>query len=153
MKGFQDALLDMVADESFHIPSENNNCCLKIARQILAELKSPSSQSTTFCSWLTKELEKITEESFSTATSRINREKLWTQYYQFQVSQCFTERWKLYLQSLKLPDKAIFFQSYTSILFDNIIKIKFPVDCTAEYQFLLKKKMLYGMLEDMLLQP
>jgi len=132
MKGFQDALLDMVADESFHIPSENNNCCLKIARQILAELKSPSSQSSTFCSWLTKELEKITEESFSTATSRINREKLWTQYYQFQVSQRFTERWKLYLQSLKLPDKAIFFQSYTSILFDNIIKIKFPVDCSAE---------------------
>jgi len=83
-------------------------------------------------SWLTKEFEKIMEESFSIAISHINMKKLWTQFYQFQVSQHFTERWKLYLQSLKLPDKAIFFQSYASILFDNIIKIKFPVDCTAE---------------------
>jgi len=31
-----------------------------------------------------------------------------------------------------ITEIAIFFQSYTSILFDNIIKIKFPVDCTAE---------------------
>ena len=132
VKHFQDALLDMVADESYHIPTEANNCCLKIAREILAELKSPSQQSSNFCSWLTKELEKITEQSFFTATSCVNREKLWTKFYQLQVSQQFTEKWKLYLQEMKLPDKAVFFQSCTSILFDNIIKIRFPVDCTAD---------------------
>jgi len=132
MKHFQDALLDMVADESYHIPTEGNKCCLKIAREILAELKSPSQQSSTFCSWLVKELEKITEQSFSTATSCINREKLWTKFYQFQISPRFTEKWKLYLQAINLPDKVIFFQSYTSVLFDNIIKVGFPVDCTAE---------------------
>ena len=62
----------------------------------------------------------------------MNKEKLWTEFYLLQTSVLFREKWKSYLCLLKLPQKAIFFQSYTSILFDNIIKMKFPVDKASE---------------------
>ena len=59
--------MDMMADESFHVPTEANDNCLNTAKAVLADLKSPSLESSTFCSWLVKQLEKITEEAFSTA--------------------------------------------------------------------------------------
>ena len=128
-----DALLDMVADESYQVPSEANDACLKTARAMLTELKSPSLGDTrVFAGWLIEKLESIVDKSFTQATSSVNKEKLWTEFYQLQTSVLFREKWKSYLCLLKLPQKVIFFQSYTSILFDNIIKMKFPVDKASE---------------------
>ena len=125
--------MDMVADESYQIPSEANDTCLKVARTMLTELKSPSLDDThDFASWLMKKLESIVDKSFTQATSSVNREKWWTEFYQLQASVLFCEKWRSYLHLLGLPQKAIFFQSCTSILFDNVIKDKFPVDKTSE---------------------
>ena len=45
-----DALLDMVADENYQLQTEVNNACLKTARAMLIELKSPSLDETNvFC--------------------------------------------------------------------------------------------------------
>ena len=45
-----DALLDMVADESYQLQTEANNACLKTATAMLIELKSPSLDETNvFC--------------------------------------------------------------------------------------------------------
>jgi len=53
-------------------------------------------------------------------------------FYQLQVSKSFQDKWNNYLQLLRLTSKAIFFQNCTSILYDNIIKMKFPIQDNAE---------------------
>ncbi|XP_065893800.1 uncharacterized protein [Dysidea avara] len=111
-----DALLDMVADKSYQVPSEATDACLKTARAMLTELKLPSLGDTcVFAGWLIEKLESIVDKSFTQATSSVNKEKLWTEFYQLQTSVLFREKWKSYLCLLKLPQKAIFFQSYTII--------------------------------------
>ena len=50
---------------------------------MLSKLKSPSEESLTFCTWLinlVNQLQQISSESFSEATSHIDREKLWSSY-------------------------------------------------------------------------
>ena len=123
----RDALMDMMADESFHLPTEANHTCLTIAKAMSSNLKSSSEDSSVFCAWLVNQLEQIVSESFSETTSHINRDKLWSSFYQFQVSTLLQEKWTSYLHMLELPAKPIFFQTCTSILFDIIIKTKFPV--------------------------
>ena len=98
-----------------------------MAKAVSEELQSPSQDSIAFCNWLVTQLEQIVDESFSCATSRLNREKLWMSFYQLQVSRSFKDKWNEYLQFLRLKSKAIFFQNCTSILYDNVIKMKFPV--------------------------
>ena len=39
---FCDAMIDMMADESYHLPSEANQICLSIAKGVLEKLQSPS---------------------------------------------------------------------------------------------------------------
>ena len=53
-------------------------------------------------------------------------------FYQLQISRSFQDKWDDYLQLLQLTNKAIFFQNCTSILYDNIIKMKFPVPDNTE---------------------
>ena len=53
-------------------------------------------------------------------------------FYQLQLSKSFQDKWNDYLQFLQLTSKAIFFQNCSSILYDNIIKMKFPVPDNAE---------------------
>lgn len=122
----------MMADESYHLPSEVNQICLSIAKAVSEELRSPSQDSIAFCSWLVTQLQQIVDQSFSSTASRLNREKLWMSFYQLQVSKSFQDKWNDYLQFLRLTSKAIFFQNCTSILYDNIIKMKFPVPDNGE---------------------
>ena len=128
----RDAVMDMMADESYHLPSEVNQICLSIAKAVSEELQSPSQDSVAFCGWLVTQLQQIVDQSFSSTTSRLNREMLWKSFYQLQVSKSFKDKWNDYLQFLKLTSKAVFFQNCSSILYDNIIKMKFPVADNAE---------------------
>ena len=128
----RDAVMDMMADESYHLPSETNQICLSMAKVISAELQSPSEHSVAFCSWLVNQLVQIVDQSFSSTTSQLNREKLWMCFYQLQASKMFQNKWSDYLKLLQLSNKATFFQNCTSILYDNIIKMKFPVHDNIE---------------------
>ena len=107
-----DALMDMMADERFQLPTEANNICLTICKAMLANLKSSSVDSSIFSTWLVNQLEQKASESFSEATSHINREKLWSNFYQFQISTLLQEKWTTYLQMLELPAKPIFYQNF-----------------------------------------
>ena len=53
-------------------------------------------------------------------------------FYQLQVSKLFQDKWSDYLELIQLTGKAIFFQNCTSILYDNIIKLKFPIPDNTE---------------------
>ena len=57
----RDAIMDMMADESYHLPSEANQMCLSMAKAVSAELQSLSEDSVAFCSWLVNKLEQIVD--------------------------------------------------------------------------------------------
>ena len=131
MAHVRDAAMDMMADESYHLPSEANQICLSMAKKVSAELRSPSEHSVEFCGWLVNQLEQMVDQSYS-STSQLNREKLWMCFYQLQASKLLQDKWRNYLELLQLTNKAIFFQNCTAILFDNIIKMKFPASDNTE---------------------
>ena len=79
-----------------------------------------------FAGWLIETLKSIVNKLFTQVTLSVNKEKLWTEFYQLQTSVLFREKWKSVL--VRIITESNFFQSYTSILFDNILKMKFPVD-------------------------
>ena len=122
----RDAVVDMCADESYHLPTTGNEVCLKAAKIIISSLQSPSHEACSFCDWLIQSLETVVNQSLSEGSGCIKREKLWKDFYQLQVSTIFKNKWALYLRNLDLPAEPIFFQSCTQILFDNILKLKLP---------------------------
>ena len=93
-------------------------------KNVSASLRIPSEESKVFCCWLIGSLEKIIG-SAKKSTGCLNREKLWTEYYQLQISTVFTEKWKSFLQTISAPTEAIFFQHLTRILFNNLLKMSF----------------------------
>lgn len=76
-----DALMDMIADESYHLPTEANHACLAM----LAELKSPSVDNTyDICSWLISNVEKFVDQSSSQETLCLNRENYGWSFINFR---------------------------------------------------------------------
>ena len=120
------AVMDMSVDESYQLPTKGNDICLRAAKSVAASLQTPSKETSVFCDWLITNLSKIMDGSANSSGS-LNREKLWTEYYQLQISPAFTEKWEGFLQSVSAPTEAIFFQHCTKILFDNMLKDKYPV--------------------------
>ena len=127
----RDAVVDMSADESYHLPTTGNEVCLKAARIMISSLQSPSQEARSFCDWLIQSLETVVNQSLSESSGCLKRERLWQDYYQLQVSTSFKNKWAFYLETLDLPAEPIFFQSCTQILFDNILKLKVPIPPTS----------------------
>ena len=103
--------MDMSIDESYQLPTKGNDMCLCAAKNVAASLQIPSEETSVFCDWLITNLNKIVHGSSNKSTGCLNREKLWTDYYQFQISLVFTEKWKGFLQSISAPTEAIFFNT------------------------------------------
>ena len=100
--------------------------CLCAAKNIAASLQTLSEQTRIFCDWLNTNLNKIVK-SATKSTGCLNRDKLWTEYYQLQISSVFTDKWKGFLLTIGAPTEDIFFQHCTRIMFDNLLKVKFFV--------------------------
>ena len=52
-----DAVVDMSADESYHLPTTGNEVCLKAAKIMISSLQSPSHEACSFCDWQIQSLE------------------------------------------------------------------------------------------------
>ena len=79
-----DSLKGIIADESFLLPTEANQIRLTNCKSMLTKLKSLSEESSTFCTWLVNQLQQISSESFSEATSYINRENYGLSFINFR---------------------------------------------------------------------
>ena len=101
------AVMDMSVDKSYQLPTKGNDICLRAAKNVAASLQTPSEETSVFCDWLITNLNKIMDGSVNSSGS-LNREKLWTEYYQLQISPAFTEKWGGFLQSVSAPTEAIF---------------------------------------------
>lgn len=128
------AVLEMSADESYHLPTKGNDICLRAVKAVIATLQTSSEEKSVFCDWLVTNLNEIVERASSSSTGCLNRERLWTEYYQLQISSIFTVKWKNFLNSANAPPEGIFFQHCTKIVFDNLLKEKFPLGHDEEQQ-------------------
>ena len=90
------------------------------------DLKTPSDSSKEFCCWITSNLKSIIHAAILPNCTSINKETLWPKLYQFQLSTSFTEKWCSYLKSLQVSTDPVFYQHYTGIIFDNLIKDSIP---------------------------
>ena len=118
--------MELLADESFHLPTKPNEICITAAKCVMTDLKTPSDSSREFCCWMITKLNSIIHAAILPNCTRINKEALWPKLYQFQISTGFAEKWCSYLTSLQVPTDPVFYQHYTGIIFDNLVKQNVP---------------------------
>ena len=70
------AFANVLADESYTIPTEEAKCCLLLAQKLVSILGEPSTKCTEFSLWLVGELNKIIKNS----NGLINPGKLCSMY-------------------------------------------------------------------------
>lgn len=119
-----DAALDLLADESFQLPTKGNEICISSAKSLIVDLKKPTENTEAFCKWLFTKLSDIVHAGIS--DHRVNKEVLWPKLYQLQVSLEFEQKWTSHLTLIDVPVEPIFYQHYTRIIFDNLVKQKIP---------------------------
>ena len=117
---FRAGLMEMLTDDSYEIPTENNKVCIEAARGLVSKLGSPSNDDIVFCEWLITVLDETIKSSLS-EDAVVNREHLWTKLYQLQSSVEFVQKWKLYLTSLSIPTLPVFFQLLTRLIFSDLV--------------------------------
>ena len=123
---FLDAALELLADESYHLPTRPNEICTNAAKSVMTDLKLPSESSRQFCCWIISKLCNIVKAAIAPNCTRINKEGLWPKLYQLQISTAFAEQWCSYLTSIQVPAEPVFYQNYTGIIFDNLVKENIP---------------------------
>ena len=90
------ALTEVLADESYTIPTEEAKCCLLIAQKLVSVLGEPSTKCTEFSLWLVGELKKIIKNSIK-RNGLINPEELWSKYHECTSSSPFRLKWEGFL--------------------------------------------------------
>ena len=118
--------MELLADESFHLPMRPNEICINAVKSVMTDLKTPSDSSRQFCCWIITELSSIVHAAISSKCTRINKEVLWPKLYQLQISASFAEQWCSFLTSLQVPREPIFYHHYTGIIFNNLVKESIP---------------------------
>lgn len=107
---FLDAALELLADESFHLPTRPNEICTNGAKSVIIDLKTPSNSSRQFCCWIISKLSSIIQAAISPNCTHINKEVLWPKLYQLQISTTFAEQWCSYLTSIQVPAEPVFYR-------------------------------------------
>ena len=73
---FLDAALELLADESFHLPTKPNETCTNAAKRVMDDLKTPSESSKLFCCWVISQLISIVHAAISPSCTQVNKEAL-----------------------------------------------------------------------------
>lgn len=133
---FRGALSNVLADESYTIPTEEAKCCLLIAQKLVSVLDEPSTICTEFSekfsSWLVGELKKIVKKSIK-RNGLINPEKLWSMYHECTSSSAFRLKWEEFLAMAQQPLEPLLYQHVTDMIFEAAVKeVVAPEEVTNE---------------------
>ena len=118
--------MELLADESFQLPTKLNEICINVAKAVMKDLQAPSSSSEIFCNWIVTKLSEIVNKAITPNCTRINKEALWPKLFQLQCTSSFIEQWQTYLTTLQLPAEPVFYQNYTMIIFDSLVNSSIP---------------------------
>ena len=72
-----------------------------------------------FSKKLVFQLESILEQG-----KNVNKEKIWVYFHKVRSSQDFEHQWKVFLDSVKLPNEPLFYQHYAQKVFEKLIETK-----------------------------
>ena len=106
----------MVANE---LPTEEAKFCLEIATKFKEVFKDPSAEGISFAKHLVFQLKLILEKR-----NNLNKEKMWVEFHKLRSSQSFEDRWKTFLDSVKLQNEPLFYQHFTQEVFEKLIEVK-----------------------------
>ena len=129
------ACSSILNDESFMIPGEGSEMCVRMSKSLISLLSSPSQCCLQFANWLVCELQGILEKCKRKSDGLFNQEKLWSTFHQTTLSPSFEEKWETYLISVGLAKEPLFYQHITDEVFNLLIKqnIKIPdKECMLE---------------------
>lgn len=114
------AILD---DSSFHLQSEGNKVCLKMANDFLCIVDHPSDALLEFETWLCCKLNQVLDTSISTnPIVKIDREKMWALFHKMRANASFQQKWKQFLHVHSMPNEPLFYQHVTTKVFETILK-------------------------------
>ena len=118
---FRYACSSILNDESFMIPSEGTELCVRMSKSLINFLSSPTQCTLQFTSWLIRELKGILEKC-KRKNGLFNQEKLWSTFHQTTLSAGFKEKWETFLVSVGLAKEPLFYQHITDEIFNLLIK-------------------------------
>ena len=126
------AFANVLADESYTIPTEEAKCCFLLAQKLVSILGEPSTKCTEFSLWMVGELNKIIKNS-TKRNGLINPEKLWSMYHECMSSSVFRLKWEEFLTMAQQPFEPLLYQHVTDIMFEVAVKeVVAPEEVTNE---------------------
>ena len=93
------ACSSVLNDESFMLPGEESEVCVRMSKSLINLLSSPSQCCLQFANWLIHELQNILEKS-KIKNGLFNQETLWSTFHQKTLSSSFEEKWGKYFISV-----------------------------------------------------
>lgn len=123
---FRCACSSILNDESFMIPGEGTELCVRMSKSLIALLGTPSQCCVQFARWLIGELKDILEKC-KRKNGLFNQEKLWSAFHQTTISTSFEEEWATFLISVGLAKEPLFYQQITDEVFNLLIKQKIKI--------------------------
>ena len=105
------AVISILADESFTIPTDGAKKCLEIVQEVMKQFAAQTSADdapVTFSFWLVKILEEVVKRLMK-RSGVINPEQLWSRYHELTISEVFKKGWEEVLEYSKVDKEPMFY--------------------------------------------
>ena len=123
----REAISRVLTDEGFSLPSPHARSARDCAEKLLAWISDSDNQVS--ANIFSKELVSKLEGCFHTTKSmRVQRERMWENYYKLRSKDDFKSMWSKFLHdSIAIQASPIFFQFITDKVMKKMIKLHFPL--------------------------
>ena len=117
----------VLTDEGFQIPTENAQRACLAADRLYKWIESNEEEAMLFVSKLFKDIRQCCTHG-KAVTCHTFKEKMWEKYHKLCSSEDFREKWTKFLEATIGIHSVLFYQFSTKCIFEEIIKIQFPIE-------------------------
>lgn len=114
VKRFRGVLLGVQNDDVMCTESQGVKEFLADAHVLIRKFDLPAPSDLCFLQWLYNSLEKVVGK-------QLKKKELWTEFHVLRTSVEFSQRWKSYLGEVGVESKAVFIQTVTSEVFEQLL--------------------------------
>lgn len=119
----RDAIVGVLADPYFSIPSEEASAYLQAARDMVHYFSQPKEVHQEFSSWLMTTLTTVVESArCKTSGQNVDRETLWIKFHELTSSEDFVAKWEEFVKNVNTTVPPLLYQHLTDEIFEGIIK-------------------------------
>lgn len=123
MRIIRAVLVEMANDDALSTNSDGTKLCLAYGETLSKQLSNPTAEDKTFADWLYIVLKDVVKK---------DRSELWTKFHVLRSSKEFCRKWQEYMGHLNLRNEPKFYQHFTLILFEWILRATFKEDVQFE---------------------